>query len=348
MRAGRTRLDVVVGQSDEAEEESPGAPHYRFEVVAQMLDTMRWVEVQSPLRDVDLLRIDARTRQVQLSSRLKDSEFRILGRRLAEYPSVALRVYGDYSGTITDLDFLRYFPTLARFVCDLYWLENIDGLAALREGLVDVNLKRTKRRISMTVLGELQGLRRVALEGHRKDVEVLSTLGGLEGLWLSRVKLPSLELLLPLKQLGAVALMSSATPDISQLASLRKLKDVHLWNMPTRSDVSVIGEIKGLRSLDLHALGRVTALPSFAGLRNLRSVAIRGLNSLTDFSPVAAAPRLRELRLAGKNLTSEQVACFRGHPTLKAASIYAGSLRRNEALLNYLGVQELPAYTRQL
>jgi hypothetical protein len=62
-------------------------------------------------------RISARERLkqrgLQFQRALTNAEYRTLGEWLRDYPNVLLRAYGSYDGSITNLDFLQFFPTQA-------------------------------------------------------------------------------------------------------------------------------------------------------------------------------------------------------------------------------------------
>ena len=49
---------------------------------------------------------------VQFDRRLTDAGFAQLGEWFRAYPEMTLRAYGSYDHSITDLEFLRFFPTL--------------------------------------------------------------------------------------------------------------------------------------------------------------------------------------------------------------------------------------------
>lgn len=133
-------------------------------------------EIEPPLTEHMLRPLDPRCEWVQFSSALADDDYRALGSWLAQYPDVALRAYGSYDGSITDLRFLRFFPRLRRFQADALYdsLRNIDGLEYLPDDMHTIEIGETRKRLSLAPLERFRQLRRLYLEGHTKDFDVVS------------------------------------------------------------------------------------------------------------------------------------------------------------------------------
>src|SRR5206468_12239618 len=87
------------------------------------------------------------------------------------------------------------------------------------------------------------------------------------------------------------------------------------------------------------ALKNVTSLPSFQNLRQLKRVTLDTMKGISDLSPIADAPALEELLIFGANhLRPDDLRPFVEHPTLKAASIGLGSIRKDEQAQQVLGL----------
>lgn len=145
--------------------------------------------VKSPLHDNALTGVDARVRMVQFSSMLGDEDFQRLAGFLEGRPDIALRVFGNYDGSIANLDFLHFFPKLQRFIADVYQLDNVDGLHHLPTDLHELGLGQTRKRLSLAPLRRFTSLQRLWLEGHTKGIEVLSELTSLADLSLRSITL---------------------------------------------------------------------------------------------------------------------------------------------------------------
>lgn len=145
---------------------------------------------------------------------------------------MTLRAYGGYDGSIRSLDWLQHFPTLRRLQVDaLHELEDITGLQYLPENLVELTLGRTRMRLSLSGLQRFAGLRRLFLEGHTKDIEVVSGLTELVDLTLRSITLPDLSLLLPLRALRALDLKLGGTRDLGLLPELPPLRYLQFWQV---------------------------------------------------------------------------------------------------------------------
>ena len=110
--------------------------------------------MSSPLTDEMLRPAPTGRGVVQFDRRLTDEDFRLLGEWFRAYPEMDLRAYGSYDHSITDLEFLRFFPTLRRFAADALWdsLTSLDGLRHLPSDLEELGIGATKVKLDLAVL----------------------------------------------------------------------------------------------------------------------------------------------------------------------------------------------------
>ena len=277
---------------------------------------------------------------VQFDSLPSEKDLRRVADLMERHPDVPLRVYGGYDGSITNLDFLRFFPHLTRFHADALRyrdFDSIDGLRHLPDGLVELSLGRTKKRFSLAPLARFRSLRTLYLEGDPKDIEVISSLTVLNDLTLRSITLPDLSILLPLRQLRSLDIKLGGTRDLGILPELAPLAYLELWMIRGLDDITSIGELASLQYLFLQDLSQVDRLPDMSRMTALRRVAIEGLKRLTDLSPLREAPALEELSLfKSPHLSVDDLGCLVGHPTLKALSVGLGSKRKTDAVAKLL------------
>jgi len=295
-------------------------------------------EVHSPITEKQLRPLDPRCQVVQFSSPLSQNDFRKLSDFLKAFPDVPLRIYGHYAET-PDLAFLSHFRFLKGFQADLYQLTDLRDLAFLPESLEYLGLGQTKRRLSLKPLARFKNLKDLFLEGHSKDFSVISELTDLVSLSLRSVSLANLSPLLPLRHLRSLALRLGGTRDLSLLPELNGLRYLELWMIKGLADISPVSQLRELRYLFLQDLKNVTELPSFAQLSNLQRCDIENLKGLHDLSTIASAKNLRELVVVSMSqIPVSGFECFRNHPTLQAAMVGLGSMRRNAEVTRLLGV----------
>ena len=299
----------------------------------------------SPLIPEDLAPLVPEHTTVQISSRLTDDDFIRLADFMADYPQVRLRVYGGYDGSITDLDFLRFFPRLRRFSVDaIYELPNLDGIGLLSDELEDLLIGWTRsKRFSLRNLTKFRQLRTLYLEGQQKDFAALGELEALEDLTLRSITLADLSALLPLRRLTSLDIKLGGTKDLALLPQIGHLTYIELWRIRGVEDVSALARIETLENFFLQTLKGVTTLPSFAESPNLRSVALDTMRGITDLAPLADAPRLELLRLIQMcQLEPEALIPFVGHPTLRDGTWGLCSDRKNIAAWDLLPFGDPP------
>jgi hypothetical protein len=297
--------------------------------------------VRSPLT-AEMLRPSLTGRGVvQFDRRLTDEDFAQLGEWFRAYPEMNLRAYGSYDHSITDLEFLRFFPTLRRFAADALWdsLSSLDGLRHLPPDLEELGIGATRATLDLAVLARFPGLTWLFLEGQTKHLEVISGLAALRDLTLRSITMPDLSLLLPLTGLRSLDLKLGGTRDLRLLPRVGELRYLELWMIRGLTDVTAVGRIPSLRALFLQALRQVEALPDFREATELQRVRLETMKGLRDLRPLATAPALEGVELIDmRHLQPEDLAPLAGLPHLKAVTPGLGSRRKNDAAAALLGL----------
>jgi hypothetical protein len=283
---------------------------------------------------------------VQFSSLLADDEFRRVAEWLRAYPRMTLRAYGGYDGSIRDLEFLRFFPTLRRFAADALWdrIESLDGLRHLPDDLEELGLGATRRPLRLSPLRRFRDLRSLFVEGPVHEIDVLSDLTAIDDLTLRSVTLPDLSLLLPLTKLRSLDLKRGGTKDLRLLPRIGQIRYLELWLIRGLTDLDPIGEMTGLRSLFLQALSAVRRLPDLSRCVALRRVHLETMKGLSDLAPLATAPALRDLVLIDlRQFGVADLEPLRNAPALRAVNLGFGSVRKNDAGQAFLGLPRVSA-----
>jgi hypothetical protein len=303
--------------------------------------TSEFRQVASPLTD-DMLRPSITGRGVvQFNKSLTDEDFIRLGEWMRQYPDMMLRAYGSYDRSIRDLEFLRFFPTLRRFDADALHasITSLDGLRHLPAGLSELAIGETTPRLDLSILGRFADLESLWLEGHTKHIEIVSALTRLERLSLRSITLPDLSLLLPLRSLQSLEIKLGGTTDLRLLPDIGRIRYLELWLVRGLDDVEPIGRMASLRYVFLQALKRVERLPDFGGAPNLRRVHLQQMKGLRDLRPLATARALEDLVLIEMpQLKLDDLRPLLEIPTLRGVSLGLGSVRRNEAAGEMLGL----------
>jgi hypothetical protein len=303
-------------------------------------------QLQSPVTD-EMLRPSATGRGVvQFSSLLADDEFRRVAEWLRAYPRMTLRAYGGYDGSIRDLEFLRFCPTLRRFAADALWdrIKSLDGLRHLPDDLEELGLGATRRPLRLSPLRRFRDLRSLFVEGPVHEIDVLSDLTAIDDLTLRSVTLPDLSLLLPLTKLRSLDLKLGGTKDLRLLPRIGQIRYLELWLIRGLTDLDPIGEMTGLRSLFLQALSAVRRLPDLSRCVALRRVHLETMKGLSDLAPLATAPALRDLVLIDlRQFGVADLEPLRNAPALRAVNLGFGSVRKNDAGQAFLGLPRVSA-----
>ena len=259
-----------------------------------------------------------------------------LGSFLRDHPGVVLSLRGCFPGK--NLDLLRFLPPVRGLAIHSFTLADLDGLQHLNSDLEVLDLRSTtKKSLSLGFLSRFPRLRELYLEDYHKDFEVVSQLQGLEELELRSVKNVDIACLIPLAHLCRLKLKIGSVVNFHQLARLKSLKYLEIWQVKGVTDLSPIGHIASLQFLFLQSLRRVVRLPPMRRLLHLRRIHLDTMRGLVSISGLRSAPALEDLVVAAAPLLGkQQFRPLAGHPTLKHLGLYLDSKRRNDEIRDLL------------
>ena len=275
---------------------------------------------------------------LNLDPKLNESDFRNIDALLERRPDVTFRAYG--LGEDDNLGFLQFLRNIRRFSLDYsYRLTDFEGLQFLPSELQMLGFGLTKKKLSLNFLGRFAGLRRLYLEGHKKDLRVVSNLTGLQTLAISSLSLPDLTLFEPLSKLTSLGIYLGGTSNLAGLPNIGQIRRLDLVQIRGVTDLSPIADMPFLEYLLLECLNRVEGLPSLKRLKNLKRVELTNVKGVTDLSPLLEAEHLEELAVyEARHLKPEAFECLKGHPSLKRFSCNLGSHRADLNVINMIGL----------
>lgn len=306
--------------------------------------------------DIATIRGDPDVRVVQFVEPAEPRTWSRLNAELLDVrPDVQVRVFGFYASecdlsVVSRLSNLRHFaadslrqarnvdavceiPKLETLSIGIYELTSFDFLSGVPSSLSRLALGPTRsKRPDLSVLRRFMDLRKLYVEGHQKNIEVLGELTALEDVTLRSVSTPGLEYLTSQPRLWSVDIKLGGIRDLAALAAVPALKYLEVWQVRGLADLSVISELVTLQNLLLQDLPRVVTLPSLENCRSLRRMVLQNLRGLADLSPLASAPALEELELVqGSNFAPEDLEPVLQNPTVRKVGAYFGSDRKNRA-----------------
>ena len=286
--------------------------------------------VQSPLRPYMLAPLREHHQTVQFTSALTATEYKRVAELIQPHPGVELRVYDGSDGSIQDLDFLQYFPTLHHFSADSLYtrLTSIDGLGYLND-LRTLNLEKPAgNTVSLKPLDGHPTLAELRLDGAFRDIETLAQAGSLQILMLRSITLPDLHLPAGLKQLWRLTLDYGGTNNLDGLSAMHRLEQLELCRVRALTDLDPISGATTLQFLSIADQQQISRLPDMTALTHLDRIWLNNLRSLTDLTPLLTAPTLRYLALSGRHLQPAQVAPLGRHPTLTHVGLDLGTAKK--------------------
>ncbi len=305
------------------------------------------------------LAADSGLRVVQTDRPLSTAALTTLDEELfATRPDVQFRVYGAYPA---DLSIARHLPHVRNFAADslrtvshiealaelrqleslslgIYELDSFDVLDEMPATLRSLSLGQTRsKKPSLAHLERFSSLRRVFIEGHRSNIEVLGTLPMLEDLTLRSVTTPSLEFLKPLDRLWSLDIKLGGTKNLGAVEGMASIKHLELWHIRGLADVEVVAGLPGLQNLLLQSLTHVRSLPSLDRLLQLRRIVAISMKGLSDLDTLETAPALEDFVVFdGRHLQPEHFLPVLRNPTVRRVTASLSSQRKDNALRELL------------
>ncbi|WP_134686875.1 hypothetical protein [Brevibacillus migulae] len=320
-----------------------------FKGRVEIKDRLSEEEVKELLANKDL-------EVIQFSKPVEPYTFELLNDLLfAMRDDVELRVYGAY-GWKCDLSFLSALPNVTCFTVDsmsgevdhldaiiqlnqlkslhigISNLDNFDILHHLPDTLESIMLERTQsKKADLAVLERFTQLKKIYIEGHTKNIDVIGRLHQLEDVTLRSVTTKHVEFLAPLKKMWSLDIKLGGINNFEAIEGMENIKYLELWQVRGLKDLSFISTLTGLQYLFLQSLRNVETLPALNGLSRLRKIHLDTMNGLKDISSLGQAPSLVEFtHWSAKNMRIEDYIPLLTNPSVQRVRASFGSDKRNQ------------------
>lgn len=305
--------------------------------------------------DLESLVKNPATEVVQFSSMLTEKEIDMLENIVfSKRPDILLRVY-DYSAETTcDLGFIQQIPSLRGFSADCLTdakgiesvtkleqleylgvgisnLESFDFLDKINPNLKELYLHNTRsKKPEIHSIERFSKLKHLYLEGQQKGIESIVKLKNLEKIVLRSISTSDIGYLKNLDNLWSVDIKLGGIKDLSDLASLKSLKYLELWQVRDLNDLSFVSNLQTLQNLFIQSLKQVTELPDLSNNRNLRRIFLENMKGLKDLSALKNAPGLKEFIYAmATNQDPENLMPVLLNPSVDGVLCMLGSRKKN-------------------
>lgn len=310
------------------------------------------IEMLSPLTEENLKRVTPLTREIHFGTEFSEEDYERIAKTFDIAPNAVLK----YWGIGGNLDFLRNFPNVRRLNLGL-WYDSLEPLNLI-SNLVDLKISpEPVKGFSLESLKHFSNLQRLSIvgswEGGIKEIpefknsfSAVAQIPNLEVLFLHSVKLPGLDIFAKMPKLRSLTIVQSLIKELSGIGLAEGLLHLHLGYLLNKN-VDFMHSAKSLQYLSLDHLSGIEILPSLERLSNLRRVVLTSMKRLTNLSSIAQAPNLEDLVLdEEKYLKASDLECFAGHPSLKHVWTNMGSVRKDKAVGELLGLPRLGARSR--
>lgn len=283
-------------------------------------------------------------------------------------PDIAVRVYGYYA-QVCDLSFLSQLGNvqhlsidgilesrnveylsrltkLSKLTLDIADLKAFDFLGHINENLTELDIGRTSsKKPNLKVLERFKYLEFLALRGHNKNIEVLSTLSNLSEISLSGITVSNFKFLHKLNELDSLHLDLVKSSDFDSVSTL-KIKSLSVSEIRGLEDLSFISGFQYLQSISLDCLNRVEKFPSLSSEHSLRRLFIDSMKKLTDIKGLYSCVHLEDFifRNSTTPLSAKDFIPIINLESLKYATIGTGSVKKNDEVDKLINQTKIKRY----
>lgn len=314
------------------------------------------IEIKSKLSEDEVKELlsNKHLQVIQFSEPIEPGTFELINNLfLTERDDVKIRAYGFY-GQTCDLCFLASLPNVTRFTIDcirevnhlnaltqlkklkalhigIYNLDSFEILTHIPDTLESIMLEQTKsKKPDLAVLDRFSGLKKLYIEGHSKNIDVIGCLHQLEDVTLRSITTKDVEFLNPLKKLWSLDIKLGGINNFSTIEGMNNIKYLELWQVRGLKDLSFISSLTGLQYLFLQSLINVETLPALDDLSRLRKVHLETMKGLKDISSLGQAHSLAEFtHLSAMNMGMEEYIPLLSNPSVERVCVGFGSDKRN-------------------
>ncbi|WP_127534660.1 hypothetical protein [Paenibacillus kobensis] len=291
---------------------------------------------------------------IQFSKPIELDTFRLLNEHLfAKRDDVELRVFGFY-GEKCDLSFLSLVPNVARLSIDcisevdhldvitqldklkalhigVYTLHSFEALHYVPDTLETIMIGQThSKKPDLAVLDRFRNLKKICIESHTKNIDVLGNLHQLEEITLRSITTKHLEFLAPLTKMWSLDVKLGGINNFSAIEGMDNIKYLELWQVRGLKDLSFISTLNGLQYLFLQSLSNVETLPALKSLTRLRKIHLQNMKGLKNISSLGQASSLVEFtHWEALKMTIEDYIPLFSNPSVQNVWAGFGSDKRN-------------------
>ncbi|EMJ53963.1 hypothetical protein [Leptospira interrogans] len=236
--------------------------------------------------------------------------------------------------TISNLSKLKFLEV------DIFGVDSFDFLSYLSNQIVTLFLGPTNsKKPNLRFLETFRNLRDLQIDGHNKNIEVISKLLEIQNLTLRSITSLDISFLEELKNLN---IKLGGISDLSAISGMKRIQYLELWQIRKLEDIGVISSLQGLREFFLQSLPNVSKIPSLEKSENLKTIRLENMKGLKDFKFLSDAPALEKFIFVDANSQDPKdlLPLFK-NKSLKEARVGFGSDKKNKVFRDYLNQYNL-------
>jgi len=246
-----------------------------------------------------------------------------------------------------DLDFLHSFDFLTGFNLTAHSFSDFVQLDSIPLNIEHLRLGATNsRKLSLSLIKKYPKLKSLSIEGHKKDIDVISELTGLEKLELRSITMPNLQFIGDQRKMRSLRIALGGTKNLGLLPHYKNLRHLDLWAINKIVDIDSIADSKNLSTIRLDQLSSVENVKSLRNLSKLNFACLCRMKRIKSLQWLADAPNLQELSITQTtHLDAGAFLPLKKIKALRAADIYIGRKHSFE-VRDMLGLPEIVDKTK--
>lgn len=249
---------------------------------------------------------------------------------LREIPQVQSLIVNCIYDDVLNLDVIAELPVLKHLGLGVFDLSDKAILSRLPlHQLETLTVEETNTKaLDLSPLETAVRLRRLALYGHKKNIEVIGSLRELEHLSFNPAKTVSCAFLNGLEALRTLNFVLGGKESLADVATLPAVEDIAMTMVRGLSDLGDLQRFPSLKRLLIQDQPHLASLKVGEANQALEHIWIHNCPSLSDIQGIEDCPRLTSLRAFKTELVTTALAL---PGSLTHASIFSGKARAEAA-----------------
>ena len=227
------------------------------------------------------------------------------GKVLLDLPEIQSLMVNSLKDAVTNLECIGELPNLKKLHIGVYELENKKLLDAIPvSNLTDLTLEEARTKaLDLSALKNAQSLKRLRIFGHKKNIEAVGGLSGLEDFSFNPMKGMTFDFLQNMTSLKSLKFVLGGVESIESLGEMPTVEDMAFTMVRGLSELGDLQRFPSLERFFMQDQPQVTDIKFGASNAALKHVWLYNCPKLSSLGDLSKTPNLESLHAVKTDLS---------------------------------------------